>query len=340
LGGLSKKAFQISALSAQSDTPAIFVDAGNLLFKPKASPATIDDEITASGIMDIQQLMAVDAVAVGPHDLAAGIDFLLAARSKGFPWLSANIVDRNRVPLFAPSLTISRSGIDIGIIGLTGSGAPLPQGTQLADWRETLPRQLRHLAQSSDMVIVLSTLSPAENVEMIKQHPEIDILITADHSQGNVAPTITGRTLTTQTQSQGKYLGQLVINWLPGHPWGPDLYQDQVRLRQRLGIIERSLARAEQRKNIVTNADSERIRRLEREREEINEQLDGIVAQLENMETGKIPVSRYTHSFIGLSSSLQSEPRVADRISMAKACIAESHLRRQTGEAPVCSQQR
>ncbi|HSO10331.1 MAG TPA: hypothetical protein VLR45_10115, partial [Desulfoprunum sp.] len=317
-----------------------FVDAGNLLFKPKASPATIDEEITATGIMDIQQLMAVDAVAVGPHDLAAGIDLLLAARSKGFPWLSANIVDRNRVPLFAPSLTIKRSGIDIGIIGLTGSGAPLPQGTQLADWREILPRQLRHLAQSSDMVIVLSTLSPAENVEMIKQHPEIDILITADHSQGNIAPTITGRTLTTQTQSQGKYLGHLVINWLPGHPWGPDLSQDQVRLRQQLGIIERLLVRAERRKNTATNADSERIRRLEREREEINEQLDGIVAQQENMETGKIPVSRYTHSFIGLSRNLQSEPRVADRIGMVKACIAESHLRRQTGEAPVCSQKR
>ena len=125
MGGLSKKAFQISALSAQSDTPAIFVDAGNLLFKPKASPATIDDEITASGIMDIQQLMAVDAVAVGPHDLAAGIDFLLAARSKGFPWLSANIVDRNGVPLLAPSLTMSRCGVDVGASSASLAPAPL-----------------------------------------------------------------------------------------------------------------------------------------------------------------------------------------------------------------------
>ena len=311
-----------------------------MLFKPKASPVTIDDEITASGIMDIQQLMAVDAVAVGPHDLAAGIDLLLAGRSKGFPWLSANIVDRNRAPLFAPSLTINRSGIAVGIIGLTGSGARLPQGTQLADWREILPRQLRQLTQSSDMVIVLSSLSPAENAEMIKQHPEIDILITADNSQGNVAPTITGRTLITQTQSQGKYLGHLVINWLPGHPWRPDLSQDQVRLRQQLGMIERRLMRAERRRDTATNADSERIRNLEREREKINEQLDGIVAQQEKMTTENIPVSRYTHSFIGLSSNLQSEPRVADRINMVKACIAESHLRRQTGEAPVCSQKR
>ncbi|MBB5346549.1 hypothetical protein JWG42_01985 [Desulfoprunum benzoelyticum] len=286
--------------------------------------------------MDIQQLMAVDAVAVGPYDLTAGIDFLLAAGSKGFPWLSANIVDRNRAPLFAPSLTITRSGIDIGILGLTGSNAPLPQGTHLADWREILPRQLQDLKRSSAMVIILSSLSSSENLEMIRLYPEIDILITADRSQGNIPPTITGGTLMTQTQSQGRYLGQLIINWQPGYPWGHDLSQDQARLQQQLGIIERRLLRVERRKNTSTNIDPEYIRRLEREKEEITKQLDGIVAQQEKMKTGESPLNRYTHSFIGLSSNLQNEPRVTDKINRVKASIAASHLRRQTGESPVC----
>jgi len=292
--------------------------------------------------MDIQQLMAVDAVAVGPHDLAAGIDFLLASRRQGFPWLSANIVDRNRSPLFAPSLTINRSGLDIGIIGLTGSGAALPQGTALADWRKILPRQLQRLDHSADMVIVLSSLSASENVEMIKQHPEIDILITADHIQGNIAPKITGQTLMTQTQSQGKFLGQLVIDWLPGYPWAHDQSQKQLRLRQRLENIDRRLLHLgqEQRQNRSGNSDSEYVRRLGREREDIMRQIDGILAQQEKMKTGEIPVSRYAHSFIGLNSNLQSDTRVSEKINRIKESIAESHHRPQAGEAPICSGKR
>ncbi|MGW8158210.1 MAG: hypothetical protein ACWGKN_06770 [Desulfoprunum sp.] len=339
MGGLSKKAFQISALSAQIDAPSVILDAGNLLFKPKAAPVTVDEKITAAGIMDIQQLMAIDAVAVGPHDLAAGIDFLLASRRRGFPWLSANIVDRNRSPLFAPSLMITRSGLDIGIIGLTGSGASLPQGTHLADWREVLPRQLQRLDRSPDMVIILSSLSASENVEMIKQHPEIDILITADHIQGNIAPKITGRTLMTQTQSQGKFLGQLVVDWLPGHPWAHDQSQHQIRLRQRLENIDRRLLHLgqEQRQNRSGNSDSEYVRRLGQEREDIMRQLGGILAQQEKMKTGEIAASRYTHAFIGLNSNLQSDPRVSEKISRIKESVAESHLRPQAGEAPICS---
>ena len=335
MGGLSKKAFQISAVSARFDAPAVIVDAGNLLFESQAVSPTVDDKITAAGIMDIQQLMAVDAVAVGPHDLAAGIDFLLASRRNGFPWLSANLVDRNRSPLFAPSLTITRSGLDIGIIGLTGAGALLPPGTHLADWREILPRQLQHLDRSSDMVIVLSSLPLAEDIEIIKQYPQVDILITADSSQGNMAPTITGQTLMTQTQSQGKYLGQLVIDWLPGHPWAQDVSLDQKRIQERLGIVERRIRRTAQRNLSPGTIDAVPIDRLQQEKEGLLRQLADLRTQQEKIKNGGIPASRFTHSFIGLSNSLQSDTKVAEKISQVKKSIADSHTRNRSTGSPV-----
>jgi len=99
MGGLSKKAYQINTLTDKNAPLPLLLDAGNLLFK-QPTVAHAQELLTAAGLMEIYQQMAYDAVAVGPYDLAAGIEFLKNGHPQEFPWLSANLTDRQNTPLF------------------------------------------------------------------------------------------------------------------------------------------------------------------------------------------------------------------------------------------------
>ncbi len=218
MGGLSKRAYQISTLTGNNAPPAILLDAGNLLFK-QATVVHSQELVTAAGIMEIYQKMAYDAVAVGPNDLAAGREFLKNGQTADFPWLSANLTDRNSTRLFPAVKIIKRGAIKIGIIGLTGKIAAKSPDVIITDWRKVLPEHLQRLKNECQLVIVLSSLSGEDNIELARQFPEVHLLIGTDQQQRNIAPQVDNSTLVTQTMSQGKYLGVLDIDWIPGNGW-------------------------------------------------------------------------------------------------------------------------
>lgn len=218
MGGLSKKAYQISLLANNNANPAILLDAGNLLFK-QPIVAHSQELFAAVGIMEIYQQMAYDAVAVGPNDLAAGVEFMKKSQPEGFPWLSANLTDKQHKPIFPAVKVIERGAIKIGVIGLTGQIDAPSQGILVTDWRKVLSEQLAGLTQECQLVIVLSSLTVDDNTELTLQFPQVQVLITADKQQGNVVPKLENSSLVTQTSSQGKYLGVLNLDLLPGSPW-------------------------------------------------------------------------------------------------------------------------
>jgi Cytochrome c554 and c-prime len=178
--------------------------------------------LTASGLLEIYQQMAVDAVAVGPHDLAGGLEFLKNDQFKSFPWLSANLVDKHGNPLFSAAKIIERGAMKIGIIGLTGSIAAASPEIIVADWRKVLPEHLERLAKECQLMVVLSSLNSEDNAELTRQFPQVHVLLTADKRQGNILPRVENNTLVTQTMSQGKYLGILNLDWTPGGSWSRD----------------------------------------------------------------------------------------------------------------------
>ena len=219
MGGLSKKAYQINSLADKNVPPAILLDAGNLLFK-QLTVAHSQELLTAAGLMGIYQQMAYDAVAVGQHDLAAGIEFLKNSQSKAFPWLSANLMDKHNRPIFPAVKILERGPMKIGIIGLTGQIAPFSQEIIVADWRKVLPEHLARLSKECRLLIVLSSLSGEDNAELTRQYPQVHVLITADRQQGNIAPRVDNGTIVSQTANQGKYLGMLNLDGISGSPGG------------------------------------------------------------------------------------------------------------------------
>lgn len=190
----------------------LLVDSGNLLFK-QADKANGRERLSATAIVSVFRHMNYDAVAVGPLDLAAGSDFLTGEGA--LPWLSANLRDHSNKPLFPGETIVSRGGLAIGIIGLSGGIDTRGQNYQLIDWREILPDSLARLQSSCDLLVVLSTLSGDDNRELLRLFPEVHVLLTADRQKGNVAPTHDNRTVTAQAANRGQYLGILDLSWIP-----------------------------------------------------------------------------------------------------------------------------
>ncbi len=233
MGGLSRKAFQITTLTGQDAPPALLLDAGNLLFK-QPTVAHSQELRTAGGLMAIYQQMGYDAVAVGPNDLAAGMEFLKRSEAREFPWLSANLRDKNQAPIFPAARIIDRGGMRIGILGLTGQLAAASLETKVVDWRSVLPEQLDRLAKECHLVIVLSNLPAGDNVEIAQRYPQVHVLIAAGQQQpGKTLPRVDNGTLVTQTLSQGKNLGVLNLDWVPDNSWDIDRAEERYELQQK-----------------------------------------------------------------------------------------------------------
>jgi hypothetical protein len=319
MGGLSKKSFQIKNITEKDKLPALVLDAGNLLFKPQSQP-TPQDKITASGIMAIYTAMAYDAVAVGPQDTVAGLDLLVEAQKTGFPWLSANILDAGKKPVFKPAKVINRSGLTIGIIGLSDPATRVSAQSTVADWREVLPVQLATLEKTCDLLVLLSTLPHQDNIEISKNYPQLDIILTADRQQGNTNPRVVNSSLVAQTSRQGKYLGVLTIDWNPDQPWAKDLQQENQLLQNRLDTFDRQILREERRKTGTSAPAADRLAKLRKEREDLLGQITALKAEMAAIAQDD-GFSTFTHSFVALSRNLPEDPAIADQVNQIKAMI-------------------
>ena len=172
-------------------------------------------------------MMGYDAVAVGSNDLTGGEQFIQQMRQADFPWISANVFDISGELIFNPYLVENIGGITVAILALTGSGTNHNNNIIVSDWKEPLQLQLKNLATSSDMIILLSNLPLSENKIIGQNHPEIDMIITSDKTRGNLAPQISGNALITQTAARGKYLGKLSIQYTPEGKWSESTMQSE-----------------------------------------------------------------------------------------------------------------
>ena len=199
------------------------MDSGNLLFKRRTTQSKTKPEmLTAETIQQAFNSMGYDAVAVSESDLAAGMLLFENSEKIKFPWISANIFDASGKLLFKPFIIKKIGEIRVGIIGLTGSGTPGKGSIIINGWAESLRLQLRDLISRTDMIVLLSNLTLSQNSAVVKAFPEVDLILTADKSRGNQPAHIAGNALMAQTQSRGKYLGKLSLQYHPEKKWSGD----------------------------------------------------------------------------------------------------------------------
>lgn len=333
MGGLSKKAYQLEKVKGLYQLPYITVDAGNLLFKhERIAPGLMQQNtITASGIIEAYNLMHYDAVAVGRHDLAAGLSFLEThAAGSGFAWLSANLVHRSdKKPIFSGSIIRRFQDLTVGIIGLTGHDGKVEfrddEDAVILPWQEVLPQHIADLSSSCDMLILLSNYSSAENNKIASTFEDIHLIIQSDPRSGNSSPTQVNRSLIAQTGKQGKYLGWMLIDWQKSKTWGRrGAIKELAVKKQELDGINGRINRIEKRENKEDLTANTSYQDLLKSRERLLTSISFLekeMAALKN--TGQIP-STYENSFIALDIKLPDQPEVDKVVQKTKKLVNEA----------------
>lgn len=222
MGGLSKKASLIKNLAADPGHPALVVNGGNLLFKTDALPANDLEaaKLTADGIVQATRMMGGTLAGIGTRDLAAGIPFLRQhQKPPDFSLLSLNLVDpATRQPLFTPTVMRQVGGVKIAVLAITDHTGPQGKAGEfrVLPWQDSLQETVAKIRHEADFILLLSNYSLDENQEIARTCSDIDLILQAGHAVGNMTPILINKTLISQVETRGKYLGVLDIDW-QGH---------------------------------------------------------------------------------------------------------------------------
>ncbi len=345
MGGLSKKLFQIKNLTDNKPANRLLVDSGNLLFKRKTVATGINQErLTAATILDVYTDIGYDAVAVGPHDLAGGLTLLQESKANGFPWLSANIVDKNNQLLFESVIKKEIQGQNIVITAVSNAPERTIPGVQMQTWEKVLPPLLKQLSteNSDSFIILLSSLNNKENKKIAAAFPEISLLITGDIRQGNVSPTLVNKSLLSQTERQGKYQGLLQIAFGNSRKWGKDSQKELADLQNQLGSLNWQLRRLLKRSKAsgATEKYATTITRLEKEKAGLTAEITEMKQQILVEQQDGTAKDQFTYRFLALKKNMPNDQPTEERLKKLNSDIRVLNKRKKEstkgiGEAAV-----
>ncbi len=224
MGGLSKKAAFLNTIRKENTSSLLLIDAGNSLFKEQHLPATANAaeaaRIKAAGVVAAYRAMGLHHAGIGTHDLAAGPVFLKEIAGDGFTWLSANLVDRHSgQPLFPASTTVRVGGLSVAVVALTGQDSAAHADYGIRPWQEVLPALVAELRPQAHMLVLLSNYPLSENRKIATACPGLDLIFQSGHVMGNVPPIRTGNALISQSESRGRYVGVLEVDWQGPGRW-------------------------------------------------------------------------------------------------------------------------
>jgi len=161
----------------------IILDAGDLFFSTQTLHDTIrsSEEYRASAMIKGYEQIGCHAINVGQFELANGLPFLLKmAKSTPIPFISANLKDaKTNKLLFDPYIIIKRSGLSLGIIGLTNLVPDSVDGIIMDDYITTGQSMIEKIRKKVDQVIVLVNSARSTYRDLPTQFSEADLIYTS-----------------------------------------------------------------------------------------------------------------------------------------------------------------
>lgn len=228
MGGQSKKATLVKMLVTDPAWPALVAESGNLLFKNDTLPpeSLAPAKIAAEGIIQATTAMGGTFAGVGSRDLTAGEVFLRRQQHpSALSWLSLNVVDSAQgKPLFAPVLFKQVGQARVAILALTDH-APFIKASgsfKVLPWQEVLAKALASIEGKADFIVLLSNYDLTTNKEIANTYTALDLILQSGHVIGNMQPLLIEHTLIAQTETKGRYLGVLDIQWQGHGRWSED----------------------------------------------------------------------------------------------------------------------
>ena len=285
-------------------------DAGDLLFKKYLNPIPENEFAAMAGkahlMIESLNLMGYDAMGIGDDDLTLGKDFLLEiSRKASFPFLCSNLLDEaSGKNLFQTSLIKEINGLRIGLFSLlspdffTSSSDPRKKGLIFRSPLETAQAMIGELKPKTDLIILLSHLGYAKDIEFAQRVQGINI-ISGSHTGMNLPyPPVIKNIIILQTASRGMFGGKLDLLF---YNHEPVFYNSATRIS-----LENNL------KNYDERLSSQAIREDQRKQlRKAKEEAERALSQLR----GK---NQFTNRIIPLQEQMKEDPDIKKAIETYK----------------------
>jgi 2',3'-cyclic-nucleotide 2'-phosphodiesterase (5'-nucleotidase family) len=159
--------------------PVLVLDAGDGLVGDRDPARRTQGETSVAAL----NLLGYDAMALGPKDLALGLDVLRRRIAEAdFAVLSANAVVLTSGELLAiPYLVRLFDGHVVAIVGLSGGGGTAE--ITLLDPLETARAMVAEVATQADVIILLSHAGALVDQQISQLVPGIDLIISGGEMQ-------------------------------------------------------------------------------------------------------------------------------------------------------------
>lgn len=213
-GGFAHVATAIRSERAKAENP-IVLHAGDMV---QGSP--VSTIFKGLPVFEVANTLGIDAHCLGNHEFDYGWarinDF---ARAAAAPILAANVVDEKGRHLVGASAVIAAGNLKVGVVGaLTPMLPHLLKPGQMGPWTaarlvEGLRDSVREMKQRTDLVIVLGHLFDDEDELILRELPDVDVLVGGhDHGGRDVEMVIDGR-IGVKLRPYGRELGRLEIEF-------------------------------------------------------------------------------------------------------------------------------
>ncbi len=168
-------------------------------------------------IVESLNLIGYDAMGIGDDDLTLGKEFLLDISKKAnFPILCSNLVDQGSGKnLFQTFLIKEINGVRVGLFSLLSPdffpnpSDPRKKGLSFHSPVETAQAMVRELRPKTDLIILLSHLGYAKDMELAQRVQGIHVISGAHTGINLPNPPLIKNTIIVQTGSRGMFGGKL-----------------------------------------------------------------------------------------------------------------------------------
>ena len=293
-----------------SEKGILLLDSGDLLFKKYLSPLP-ENEVKgmvekANLIIESFNLMDYDAIGIGDDDLTLGKGFLLDISKKAnFPFLSSNVYDEaTGKTLFRSSLIKEVHGLRIGIFSLlsrdffTNPSDPRRKGLNIRPPVEIAKVMVKELKPKTDLIILLSHLGYAKDMELAQAVQGINIIV-GGHNGMNLSYPPALNTIIVQAGSRGMFGGRLDLYFYNNEP----IFYNSAKktsLENNLNQINQRLTSQE-----IPEVEKAQWRRAKEETERTLNQLLG--------------KNQYTNHIISLQEQMKEDPDIKKIVEAYKA---------------------
>jgi len=258
-------------------------------------------------MIECLNLMGYDAIGIGDDDLTLGKEFLLEISKKAnFPFLSSNIFDEaSGKNLFQLSLIKQVHGLRIGIFSLfspdlfPNPSDPRKKGLNIRPPIEVANAMLKELKPKTDLIILLSHVGYAKDIELAQTVQGINIIVGGHTGINLIYPLVMKNTIILQNASRGMFAARLDLLF---HNHEPVFYNSATKMSQ-----ENNLKNLNQRLNAPETPEAEKAQ-LQKAKEETERALNQIQTK-----------NQFTNHIVALQEQMKEDLDIKKLVEAYKA---------------------